>query len=181
MMAILTPDDEPIFPTVEWGNETATFFIYVEPDPAVPCPVALVFPFYGDRVVLGDIAHRGWCIPSGHVEPGETPEAAVRREAGEEAGVTLGRVAYLGSFILTHRETGQVRQAPTFIGEVVNFGAMPEGSESRGMMLASVEDVAGLYFSWDALLADVFNWAWAQKAVVFPVGVSLSSLTSGGD
>ena len=135
-----------------------------------------MFPFYGDRVVLGDIAHRGWCIPSGHVEAGETDEQAVRREAWEETGVTLGTVAYLGHFILTHRETGIVRHAPTFIGQVSALGDVPKNSESRGMMLASVEDVADLYFAWDALLADVFAYAWAQKALRFPVGVSLSAL-----
>lgn len=176
MFSFLSEDNAPVFPTVHWKNETATFTTNA-PDESVASPAALVFPFYGDRVVLGDIAHRGWCIPSGHIEPGETSEEAVRREAWEEAGITLHRVAYLGHFILTHRETGQVRHAPTFIGQVASFGDVPDNSESQGMMMASVEDVAGLYFSWDALLADVFAYAWAQKAVLFPVGVSLASLT----
>ncbi len=173
-------DDGPFpFPTVEWKNETVTFIASETPTVSRDAAVraALVFPFYGDKVVLGDIAHRGWCIPSGHIEDGETPEAAVRREAHEEAGVVLGRVAYLGYFVLTNRETGRVSHAPTFIGQVANFGDIPSGSESRGMLMVGAEDVAGLYFSWDALLADVFAYAWAQKATRFPVGVSLSALT----
>jgi NAD+ diphosphatase len=53
-----------------------------------------------DRVLLG--RHAGW--PSGRfstlagfVEPGETLETAVRREAMEEVGVVVDDVAYLGS------------------------------------------------------------------------------------
>jgi 8-oxo-dGTP pyrophosphatase MutT (NUDIX family) len=46
--------------------------------------------FDGDRIVLARHVSRGWTIPGGHVEPGETPLAAMRREAREEAGIELG-------------------------------------------------------------------------------------------
>jgi 8-oxo-dGTP diphosphatase len=173
------------FPTVDWKSETATFVPAPAGTPApaewgAPAPAALVFPFYGDRVVLADIATRGWCIPSGHVEPGETAEQAVRRESEEEAGATLGRVAYLGYFVLTRRDTGTVRHAPTFIAEAVAIGAPVTGSDSRGAQLANVEDVAGLYFSWDDLLAAVFAFAYERKQAELTVGVPLSALTGGG-
>jgi len=176
------------FPTVRWKTENATFSAApsgvaspeADTDGAAlaPSPAALVFPFYGDRVVLADIEKRGWCIPSGHIEQGETAEQAVRREAWEEAGVTLGRVIYIGYFVLTQADTGDVRHAPTFIAEVANFSPVPESSESRGMQMANVEDVAGLYFSWDALLASVFAQAYREKLRRFPAGVPMSSLTA---
>lgn len=170
------------FPTVRWKHETATFVATDRlPDPDdTPAPAALVFPFYGDRVVLADIATRGWCIPSGHVEPGETFEESVRREAWEEAGATLGRVSLLGYFVLTHPDTGAVRHAPTFIGEVQGLSSdAPTGADSRGMQMVAVEDVAHLYFSWDALLAAVFTYAYTEKQRRFPSGTPLAALTGG--
>ena len=171
------------FPLVLWKNETATFIAASDErlrDPTVPAPAALVFPFYGDRVVLADIVSRGWCIPSGHVEPGETLFDAVRREAEEEAGVTLGKTAFLGWFILTHTSTGQVRHAPTYIAEVRTLGGPVVAAESRGAQLVNIEDVADLYFSWDVLLAAVFDHAWQEKSVRFPTGESLAAFMQGG-
>jgi NAD+ diphosphatase len=53
-----------------------------------------------DRVLLGSNAlweqHR-FSLLAGFVEPGESLEAAVAREVGEEAGVRVDRVAYGGS------------------------------------------------------------------------------------
>lgn len=170
----------PEFPTVRWKRETATFTALNKGEAlttnTVPEPAALVFPFYGDRVVLADIAGRGWCIPSGHIEPGESAGEAVRREAREEAGANLGRVELLGYFRLTDNETGAVRHAPTFIADVTGLVAIPPDSESRGMQLAAVEDIAGLYFSWDPLLAAVFDYAYEQKGARLRSGVSLRSL-----
>lgn len=53
-----------------------------------------------DRLLLG--RHAGWptgrfSTLAGFVEPGESLEAAVRREVDEEVGVSVGEVAYLGS------------------------------------------------------------------------------------
>jgi ADP-ribose pyrophosphatase YjhB (NUDIX family) len=52
-----------------------------------------------DRVVL--VRHHydgGWYLPGGGVRPGETPEQAIRREAHEELGVTLGELTLFGVY-----------------------------------------------------------------------------------
>lgn len=63
-------------------------------------PVVIMLVTRGNRVLLGRSA--GWpegmysCL-AGFIEPGETIEAAVRREVFEEAGIRLAAVRYLAS------------------------------------------------------------------------------------
>lgn len=63
-------------------------------------PVVIMLVTQGNRLLLG--RSPGWpegmysCL-AGFVEPGETVEAAVRREVAEETGVRVGRVRYLAS------------------------------------------------------------------------------------
>lgn len=63
-------------------------------------PVVIMLITRGNRVLMG--RSPGWpegmySLLAGFVEPGETIEAAVRREVLEETGVRVGEVAYLAS------------------------------------------------------------------------------------
>jgi NAD+ diphosphatase len=63
-------------------------------------PVVIMLITHGNRVLLG--RSPGWpegmySLLAGFVEPGETVEAAARREVAEESGVPLGAVSYLAS------------------------------------------------------------------------------------
>lgn len=57
---------------------------------------ALVLAFVEDRLLQTNLVSRGWDVVGGHVEEGESPEEAVRREAYEEAGAKLGALHLLG-------------------------------------------------------------------------------------
>lgn len=63
-------------------------------------PVVIMLVTFGESVLMG--RSPGWpegmySLLAGFVEPGETLEAAVRREVMEEAGVPVGAVRYLAS------------------------------------------------------------------------------------
>lgn len=63
-------------------------------------PVVIMLVTRGNRVLMG--RSPGWppgmfSLLAGFIEPGETIEAAVRREVAEETGVKVGRVSYLAS------------------------------------------------------------------------------------
>jgi 8-oxo-dGTP pyrophosphatase MutT (NUDIX family) len=45
-----------------------------------------------------------WVIPKGHIEAGESPEAAALREISEEAGVCARIIAPLGTMQFTYRD-----------------------------------------------------------------------------
>ncbi|MEM6678205.1 MAG: NAD(+) diphosphatase [Pseudomonadota bacterium] len=63
-------------------------------------PVVIMLVLSGDKVLLG--RQRAWppglhSLLAGFIEPGETPEEAVRREVLEEAAIPVGRVRYLAT------------------------------------------------------------------------------------
>jgi NAD+ diphosphatase len=63
-------------------------------------PVVIMLAVDGERCLLGRqprFAPGMYSALAGFVEPGETLEEAVRREVKEEAGITVGRVAYHSS------------------------------------------------------------------------------------
>jgi 8-oxo-dGTP pyrophosphatase MutT (NUDIX family) len=57
---------------------------------------AFSLAFSGDQLLLTNLVKRGWDLPGGHVEAGETPEETARREVAEETGAKLGRLHMLG-------------------------------------------------------------------------------------
>ena len=174
------------FPTVYWAewDSDATFDAgdTLPPNSAGRLWAVLLFVFYGDKVALADIEGRGLTIPSGRIEPGETVDEAAVREAWEETGANLDpdRRRLIGCYRLMPRSgenAGQTRYCPVFAAEAFGFGPIPEGSESRGLVLAAWEDVADLYFTWDPLMASVFEYARERQAALFPAGVAVSWLT----
>lgn len=59
------------------------------PPPVANTSTAHCLAFDGYDLVLALHTSRDWTIPGGHLEPGESPEDAMHREALEEAGITV--------------------------------------------------------------------------------------------
>ncbi|MDO8659321.1 MAG: NUDIX domain-containing protein [Candidatus Parcubacteria bacterium] len=57
---------------------------------AVKCVI-----FRGNKILMTKVP-RGWDIPTGHIEKGETPEEAIKREVMEETGTVLKKFHLLG-------------------------------------------------------------------------------------
>lgn len=150
-----TPD---AFPPAQWGKTRAVFVPANYPLPAAPVAAALAFVMQGERFVLADIAGRGWCVPGGRLETSESAEDAVRREAWEEAGATLGPLRLLGHYILTH-EDDSVTLAAMYLAQLERLDPIPPGFESRGVRAFAMQEIPAHYYTWDALLAAVFAFA----------------------
>ena len=152
------------FPAVFWGASRVTFLPVEAPLPTeMSVPAALVFAVQDSGFVVADIAGRGWCVPGGRLEPGESPEQAARREAGEEAGATLGPLRLLGHFVQMNAETGLQILAAAFAGPVIRLDRLPPGSEARGVTRMTLSELPHRYYFWDALLEAVFTCALARQ------------------
>ena len=151
------------FPVVWWSETQATFICAAQLLPVqMELLASLVFAISGNGFVVADIIGRGWCIPGGHLFPGETPEDSARREAHEEAGIVLGDLHLLGHFVLRNSETGINQIVPTYVSEVTEFGVLPQGTESRGIRVMSFEELPENYFIWDVLMNSIFHYALDQ-------------------
>lgn len=136
---------------------TASFDVNVGA-PGDVSETVVVFARHTEGFVLAEIPGRGWCTPSGHIEPGETHLEAALRETREEIGAALQDARPIGRFLLTDAR-GRQTSAPAYAGRVEAFGHLPPGSEARGVRVAAVEELPRIYYRWDALLEKVFAYA----------------------
>ena len=72
-------------------------------------------------LLLHEPAEDRWCLPKGHVEPGESLRAAARREVHEETG--LSRLAWGPELAEVHYRFFQPRTGRNVLKSVVYFGA----------------------------------------------------------
>lgn len=109
------------------------------------------------KVLICDIEDRGWCIPSGRVEPNETSLEAVIREALEEGGAELEDVQYIGCYQISERQ--EVRWADIYTARVCQLVEITMTEESLGRKLVSMEELPGIYHLWTPLTEMVFQHA----------------------
>jgi 8-oxo-dGTP pyrophosphatase MutT (NUDIX family) len=76
-------------------NEGTTVLSTLLP-PLTLIGTAFVLAFAGEHLLQAHLVQRGWDLPGGHIEAGESPEAAARREVYEETAARLGPLHLLG-------------------------------------------------------------------------------------
>jgi 8-oxo-dGTP diphosphatase len=118
---------------------------------------SLVFPWQGDEVLICSIEDRGWCIPSGRVEPDETSIEAAKREAKEEAGAILANVIYIGCYRIQDKR--DVRWADVYAASVCGLVDLDPQFESTGRQFITPEKLPDVYYLWNPLTEAVFRHA----------------------
>lgn len=107
-------------------------------------PVVIMLILSGNSVLLG--RSPGWpegmySLLAGFMEPGETVEAAVRREVAEETGVPVGRVSYLASQPWPFPASLMIGAR----GEALDRRIVPDETEIEDALWLSREDVAAAF------------------------------------
>ena len=142
------------FPSGKYGRQTLQFY---------PAPfraplrafASLVFPWQDENVLICKIIDRGWCIPSGRVEPYEDSLETAVREAREEAGALLDQVQYIGCYQI--RERSEVRWADCYVAvvrELIEIQVPEESTDRKFMRFSELPDT---YHEWNELTALVFQ------------------------
>lgn len=142
------------FPTGQYGRQRLQF----HPAPfraPLRAFAGLVFPWEDEQVLIADIEGRGWCIPSGRVEPDETSLDAVKREALEEAGAILRDVQYIGCYHISERR--EVRWADCYVARVEELVEIGRQDESKGRRFVTLDELPALYHLWNPLTKMVFE------------------------
>lgn len=88
-----------LFPIVYWGEDQSTevqFQVTSSQPPNESISACMVFAITDDGKVTISKPKRGWGLPGGHREEGETAEECLRREASEEAAIELGELELIG-------------------------------------------------------------------------------------
>lgn len=123
---------------------------------------SFVLAFKKDKLLLTNLNDRGWDIPGGHTELGESPEETARRELYEETGVNVGDLDYLGYeeiSLLGNKPDGYKYPFPNsymvfYCAEITSTDEYHANFESSGRELFSplnakmigwVQDNLGLY------------------------------------
>ena len=128
--------------------------------------------FDGDAILLARLVDRGWDVPGGHLEPGESAEEAMRREVLEETGVVAGGASVFAHQLirlLSPRPDGYRYPYPE--GYQVFFRAE---MDKRGLFVASEESAETRFWapnearqaSWVRRHPGVYGAALADATVI---------------
>lgn len=144
------------FPTGKWGNKQLTFHPAPMRPPFRPF-AALVFAWQDEKALICKIPRRGWCIPSGRVEPFESGAEAARREALEEGGALLDEIRYIGCYQIADKRNSLWAEA--FTASISEFIDIPPESESEERRLVTPAELPDCYHFWDPLTQAVFEYS----------------------
>lgn len=111
---------------------------------------AVVFDEERRKILLTRRADNGrWCLPGGHVEPGETVAEACVRELQEETGLQARVVRLIGvysspHFVLDYGERGRFQVVGLNFEVAPIGGALGLSNETTAFAYFSAAEIAGL-------------------------------------
>ena len=100
----------------------------------------VVLSFYDDKIVLSRHKNRStWETQGGHIEPGEMPLEAAKRELYEESGAVKFDIEPLCDYWAGNPETNAGAAGVVFVAKIQEFTDVPKESE-----MAEIKQFSGL-------------------------------------
>jgi len=131
-------------------NETRLVLSEVLPQPElITC--SFVLAFYEDQLLLTNLNDRGWDIPGGHIESGEDPCEAMKRELYEETSALIDSSEILGYELIRLYKRPDNYKYPYpdsymvfYCAKVVKLDNFITTSEAKGRGLFKPEDAINI-------------------------------------
>lgn len=85
--------------------------------------VVIAARYQQDWIMVKHRERSTWEIPGGHIEPGETPDAAASRELIEETGAAEFELTPVGDYCVTRKE--EKSYGRLYFAEIKTLGELP--------------------------------------------------------
>lgn len=157
----------------EYWSDTESDVRFIASDHApegLPVTAVKIYAVQDKSLLLTKVG-RGWDLPGGHIEDGETPELALRREILEETGATVDGIKLIGYLRITNTiENERNKRYPkqscilVFKGSGVAFDTQHDLSQHEATETALIPfaDVPAHHHQWSELKQQALAYSLSQ-------------------
>ena len=152
-----------------WPSGRVRLVWHSHDETELPVTGAHGFCFYGDRVLVCEIPHRGPTIPGGHLDGDESTADCLIREASEEASVGLTNLRLLGFIEADHRNNRDfIGRYPMrsvqaiYRADVAVVHEYSSRHESTNRQFVEIDELPSIHHEWNAVLEAALDAALAS-------------------
>lgn len=153
-----------------WPTDIVVTFVPATNSPELPVTAVKTYCFGDDGLLLAKVDQRGWDLPGGHIESGETPESALVRELKEETGASVSHFRLIGYLDILNKGLSRTgNKYPThscmliYKGSGVTFDLQHtfpslEVSEAR---FIPIDQLPNFHHDWNESKKEIIDYAFA--------------------